>query len=129
MYVCMYFIKTNLFKLVIKKLGSIFINRNIDAHDDTIIMFLLSRNASSLKHLKDIFYIIFIWPEEYSASLNFQKIVKYREKIRKNCFSYLTFAEVLLMFSQNNEEDKLLQNIIFLNTLSEKKNVKIKNIS
>ena len=111
---CMYFIKTNLFKLVIKKLGDIFINRNIDAHDDTIIMFLLSRNASSLKHLKDIFYIIFIWPEEYSASLNFQKIVKYRERTRKNCFSYLTFAEVLLMFSQNNEEDKFVAEYYFL---------------
>ena len=86
-------------------LGNIFINRNIDSYDDTIIMFLLSINTSSLKHLKDIFYKIFIWPEEYSASLNFQRIVKYREQIKKNSFSYLTFAEVLLMLVRMNKKD------------------------
>ena len=69
----MYFIKKSLFFQVINQLGEDFINRNIDDHDDTILMFLLSRNAASLKHLKNIFDVLLIWPKEYSASLAFQK--------------------------------------------------------
>ena len=58
-YLFLYFIKTKLFLNIIKQLGSEFINRNIDAHDDTILMFLLSRNALSLKHLKKYFILFY----------------------------------------------------------------------
>ena len=61
-YLCLYFIKKKLFLKIIKQLGDEFINRNIDAHDDTILMFLLSRSALSLRHLKKIFYILLEWP-------------------------------------------------------------------
>ena len=53
---CLYFIKTKLFLFTIKQLGEEFIKRNIDAHDDTILMFMLSRNALTLKHLTEILY-------------------------------------------------------------------------
>ena len=55
-YLCLFFIKTSLFKNVIKLLGNEFIKRNIDSGDDTILIFVLSRNALSLKHLKGIYY-------------------------------------------------------------------------
>ena len=70
-FLFLYFIRTELFLYTIKQLGDEFINRNIDAHDDTILMFILSRNATTLKHLKEIFYILFIWPEQYKESLYF----------------------------------------------------------
>ena len=53
----LFYQKTAILK-VINLLGDEFINRNIDSHDDTILMFLISRNALSFKHLKEIFYII-----------------------------------------------------------------------
>ena len=56
--VCLYFIKTKPFLNVIKNIGDEIINRNIDAHDDTILTFVLSRTVKSLKHRKDIYYII-----------------------------------------------------------------------
>ena len=98
-YLCLYFIKTNLFKNVIYLIGNNFLNRNIDDGDDTILMFILSRNAINLKHLKEIFYIILVWPKEFSDDLKIQQSVKYRERERKRCYSYLTFIEILIVFT------------------------------
>ena len=68
-------------------------------------MFLLPRNAASLKDLKNIFHIRLILPKEYSASLFFQKNkMKERKKIRGN--SYLIFVETFLSHTENTEKDK-----------------------
>jgi glycosyltransferase involved in cell wall biosynthesis len=103
-FLCLYYIKTELLIKTIKQLGNEFINRNIDAHDDTILMFILSRNVQTLKHLKEIFLILLKWPEKYSESLKFQRSVKKKERERKNCYSFLTFSEILLKFTENNEK-------------------------
>ena len=103
-YLCLYFIKTNLFVKAIKQLGDEFTNRNIDAHDDTILMFILSRIAVSLKHLKEIYYILLQWPEKYFESLKFQRAIKLRERERKNCYSYLTLIEIVNKFTEENEK-------------------------
>lgn len=103
-FLCLFFIKTELFLKIINKLGDEFINRNIDAGDDTLLMFILSRKALTLKHLKEIFYVILTWPEEYSKSLKFQRTYKYKERERKNCYSFLTFTEILLKFAENFEK-------------------------
>lgn len=103
-FLCLYFIKTNLYINAIKQLGKEFINRNIDAHDDTILMFIMSRNALLLKHLKEIYYIIFDWNKEYFESVKFQRTIKYKEREKKNCYSFLTFIEVVMKFTENNEK-------------------------
>ena len=108
-YLCLYFIKAKLFLNIIRKLGDEFINRNIDAHDDTILMFLLSRNALSLKHLKKIFYICLEWPEKYTEALKFQRNIKKRERERKNCYSYLTFIEIMFLFTENNYDKSIAE--------------------
>ena len=123
-YLCLYFIKIELFIKVIKQLGDKFIKRNIDAGDDTILMFLLSRKAMTLKHLKEIFYILLIWPKEFSESLKFQRKIKYEERERKNCYSYLTFIEILFIFTENSDKliaDKFFS-IFFLNNAKCKNN-------
>ena len=104
MYLCLYFIKKKLFIYTIKQLGDEYINRNIDAHDDSILVFILSRNAKALKHLKKLFYIVLKWPEKYSESLKFQRGIKNRERERKKCYSYLTYAEILFKFTENAEK-------------------------
>ena len=103
-YLYLYFIKTRLFIDSIKKLGDKFIQRNIDAHDDTILMFIISRNALRLKHLKEIYYILLIWPKDYDQSLKIQREIKQRERSIKNCYSYLTFIEVLILFAENDDK-------------------------
>ena len=52
-----------------------------------MLMFILSRNAQTFKHLKEIFYIILLWPEKYSESLKFKRTTKKRRE-RKNCYFY-----------------------------------------
>ena len=101
-YLFLYLIKLKLFLDIINQLGEEFIMRNIDAHDDTILMFLLSRKALRLKHLKAIFYIVLEWPEKYKEALKFQKNIKKIERQRKNCYSYLTFIEIMFLFTENN---------------------------
>ena len=103
-FLCLYFIKTKLFIDSIKKLGDKFIQRNIDAHDDTILMFIISRNALRLKHLKEIYYIYFVWPKKYDKSLKIQREIKQIERSMKNCYSYLTFIEVLILFAENDDK-------------------------
>ena len=85
-FLCLYLIKKQLFLEAIMQLGDKFIKRNIDEHDDSILMFLLSRKASSLKHLKKIFYIYLEWPNEYKKALKFQRNMKYRERKKKKCY-------------------------------------------
>ena len=128
---CLYFIKTEIFLKTINQLGDEFINRNIDAHDDSILMFILSRNAQALKHLKEIFYIILIWPEKYSESLAFQRSTKKRERERKNCYSYLTFSEILLKFTERSDKFIAEKNFLywFIREKKCKNNTEIKNDS
>jgi len=103
-YLCLYFIKTELFLNSIKILGNEFISRNIDIGDDTILTFIFSRNAKTLKHIKEICYIILKWPEKYSESLKFQRNIKQSEREKKSCYSYITFTEVLLKFTENSDK-------------------------
>ena len=111
---CLYFIKAKPLLNVIDKLGIEIINRNIDAHDDTILTFVLSRTVESLKHRKDIFYIVLQWPEEYINKLRYQIIVKNEQRKKRNCFSYITYTEVLFEFTDNNKEDKIFAEKNFL---------------
>ena len=106
-FLFLYFIKTKLFMNVIKQLGDNIINKDIEAHYDTILVFALSRSAVRLKHLKDIIHLKLKWPSEYTKAQKFQdESKKLREK--KNCISYVTFAEVVFMLTENEKGDKNL---------------------
>ena len=102
---CLYLIKTELFIKIINILGKNLLNRNIDSGDDTILVFLLSRYASNLKHIKRILHLILKWPNK-SPQIIFQKKIKKKYRKRKKCYSYLTVIEVLLLCTENNFEDK-----------------------
>ena len=103
---CLFFIKSELLKKVIKILGNEFLCRNIDTGDDSIIVFLLSRYAFSYKHMKRIFYIVLLWPKKNNPKIIFQQQIKTKERERKRCYSYLTFIYALYYFSENDELDK-----------------------
>ena len=94
-------------------------------------MFILSRNALRLKHLKEIYYILLLWPEEYNDSLKLQREVKYRERERKNCYSYLTFSEILLKFTERSDKFIAEKNFLywFIREKKCKNNTEIKNDS
>lgn len=101
-----YFIRNKLFKTIINLLGYRILNRNIDIHDDTILTFLLSRKANNLKHTKKIIYIVLSWPNSKSPQISFQEKIKTKNREIKKCLAYLTLIEVLLLFTEDNIEDK-----------------------
>ena len=43
-----------------------------------------------------------------------QRNVKKREREKKNCYSYLTFAEVLILYTENDKRDKKIAEFNFL---------------
>ena len=103
---CLYFTKTELYRKVLNKIGKEILNRNIDSHDDTIVIFLLTKYAKSLKHIKRILHLILAWPNIDSPVLAFQRNNKIKFREMKQCFSTLTFNEVLYLFTENNKEEK-----------------------
>ena len=131
-FICLYFIKTELFIKIIKKLGNNLLNRNIDYHDDTIMIFLLSRYANNLKHIKKILHLILAWPSYNNSKIIFQNKIKYKYREQKKCISFLTFIEVLFLFTENNIEDKEIAStylrVSFLNNEC-RKNKNIINVS
>ena len=114
---CLYLIKRELFLEVINLLGDEFFNRNIDQHEDSIFIYLLSRNARNLKHIKRIFHTVFAWPE--SPNLKLHDVLKRKKREDSKCYSFLTYIRALLLFTENNDEDKEIASInlfhLFLN--------------
>ena len=127
-----YFVRTSLYLDVLKDLGDDIINRNIDLFDDVIIVLLLARKASKLKHIKKIFYIALAWPEQNKVT-QFHDKIKTESRERRHCLSYITFSEVLLLFTGNNISDKnraegWFKNLIINNDKCNKKKDLIKRI-
>ena len=67
-------------------------------------MFIISRNVLRLKHLKEVYYIYLVWPKEYDQSLKIQREIRQGERTINNCYSYLTFIEVLILFAENDDK-------------------------
>ena len=128
---CLYLIKREVFIKVINLLGDEFFNRNIDQHEDTIFIYLLSRNARNLKHIKRIFHIVFAWPE--TPNLKFHEVMKRKKREDSKCYSFLTYIRALLLFSENNNEDKEMASInlfhLFLNNKKCRNNARLNIIN
>ena len=56
---CNNFIRTDLFKKVIKQIDEKNFNIRMNFHDDFILFFLLTRSAKSIKYIDRSFYIIY----------------------------------------------------------------------
>ena len=113
-FLCCYFVRTSLYLDILKDLGDDIINRNIDQFDDVIIVLLLAKKASKLKHIKKIFYIVLGWPEQNKVT-QFHDKIKAESRERKYCFSYINFLEVLLLFTGNDSYDKNRAEVWFKN--------------
>ena len=66
----------------------------------------MTKYAKSLKHIKRILHLILAWPNIDSPVLAFQRNNKIKFREMKQCFSTLTFNEVLYLFTENNKEEK-----------------------
>lgn len=101
-----FFFKTQLFITIIKSIQSYFLNKVINFHDDMILFFLLTRRAKKLKQIKRIFYFVLLRPNPLESSIVYRLKEKSEGIKRNSCFSYLYYAEFLLLYTKNTYDDK-----------------------
>ena len=105
-YIWNFIFKNDLFKRTINQIDDKIINTKMNRHEDTILFFLLTRNANNLKQIKRIFY-----------SQNHFKIIeknkaneKYLNERRNNkdieCLSSINLIEFLLKYTKDEIDDK-----------------------
>ena len=109
-----YFVKSELYKKIIKKIDEKYLMRKMDYHEDFLLFFLLTRNAKNLKHIKKIFY--------FSTKKNITNI---NNNLSKNntknnienskCLDSLYYAQFLLDQTNNNTYDKNISIFEFKN--------------
>ena len=108
---CNNFIRTDLFKKVIKQIDEKNFNIRMNFHDDFILFFLLTRSAKSIKYIDRSFYIIYPgWKND--NKVQFRMGIKMQNRKNEKCFSYLNFLEILFKNTKNTFEDKKLAFIL-----------------
>ena len=78
----------------------------MNAHEDFLLFFLLTRKAHSLRQIKRVFYIIIRWPKESNSKIQFR--IKEKQKNRENmqCLAYINYIKFILIKTNNEINDK-----------------------
>ena len=95
-----YFIKTEFIKKnIIKEIGEKYLNEtNINYNSDLFLLFLISRNATTFKRIKNILY--------YSSDNLFKKLEEENNLLNTRCSNYLYYLYFLYNKTNDNKEDK-----------------------
>ena len=95
-----YFIKTEFIKKnIIKEIGEKYLNEtNINYNSDLFLLFLISRNATNFKRIKNILY--------YSSENLFKKWEEENNLLNARCSNYLYYLDFLYNKTNDNKEDK-----------------------
>ena len=75
-------------------------------HEDTLIYFLLTRNAYNFKLINRIFYIVVKGWNKTNKKVKFRLIEKFSNRIYNKCNSNLNFIEFVLNKTKDNFSDK-----------------------
>ena len=101
-----HFIKTDVFKRVIKLVDDKNMNIRMNYHDDFILFFLLTRNASSAKYIDRLFYVWLHTWNQNDTKVKFRTQIKEENMNNNKCFAYLNFLEILFKNTKNTVDDK-----------------------
>ena len=101
-----YLIKTEIGIRSINQIENKYMNSVISFHDDLFLFFVITRNANTLKRIKNIFYFIL----KENENQNKLKLFRLKEK-RKNgfnmiCYAFISYIEFLLIHTSNSFLDK-----------------------
>ena len=105
-YMSDHFIKRNILIKVIKEIDEKYLNAKINFHDDSLIYFLLTRNAYNFKKINKIFYLIVKGWNMNDKNVQFRFQDKLDNRNYSRCNSYLNFIEFLLEKTKDNFYDK-----------------------
>ena len=101
-----YIIKNELFKKIISQIDDKFMSTKMVRHEDYLYLFLLTRNAISLKQIKKIFYVQIIFKNSTNSKINFSLSEKQKNKENLHCMSFINYIEFLLMKTNDTIRDK-----------------------
>ena len=101
-----YIYNNHLIKKVIKRIDYKIMNTRMNRHEDLLIFFLLTRNAHTLKYMKNICYDYIIWNAKNKSLIKFSIDEKYKDFENHSCLSFLNYIEFLLINTENNIHDK-----------------------
>ena len=103
-----YFFRTELFVNCIKQIDNKYMNVKMIVHDDFLILFLLTRNAHNLKHIKRIFYAIIRGQNKDDIKIKFRLQEKLKNRENLKCLSYINYIEFILIKTKKDIIDKKL---------------------
>ena len=116
-----YFFKTELYIKTIKEIDDKILNRIINNCDDIIVFFLLVRRATSLKHIKNIFYVTIHKNSIQNPLIRFSNEEKQKKRKKYDCLGYLSYVEFVFQKTKNNFEEKKFASFEMNNYLLKKK--------
>ena len=104
--ICCYLIKRNLFVKAINDIGKEYLDKKIIRHDDFFCFFMLTRNAKSLKHIRNPLYMVLRRELNNNYLIKFHKSEKHILHKENRCSSFLYYIEFLLKKTKNSYLDK-----------------------
>jgi len=100
------FIKRNILFKIIKDIDEKYLNDKMNFHDDTLIYFLLTRNAYNFKIINNIFYLVVKGWNKANKKVKFRLKEKFSNRNYIKCNSNLNFIEFILNKTKDNFSDK-----------------------
>ena len=100
------FIKKNILLKIIKDIDEKYLNDKMNFHDDTLIYFLLTRNAYNFKIINRIFYLVVKGWNNANKKVKFRLKEKFSNRNYIKCNSNLNFIEFVLNKTKDNFYDK-----------------------
>ena len=106
-----YIIRNELFKKIIGQIDDKFMNTKMVRHEDYLLLFLLTRNAVSLKQIKKILYVQIVFKKSSNAEINFSINEKQKNKENLDCMSFINYIEFLLIKTNDTFHDKKIASL------------------
>ena len=115
------FIKKEVYQNTVKKIGEKYYGKYIFTHEDSILVFMMYREAKRVREFRRFGHLKFLHDESISSE---KTLKKHREQY---CYEFLTYFDAIFELSENNTFDKSYAAIDFIRRYKEMKDMISKN--
>ena len=111
------FVKTEIFQNSVRKIGEKYYGKYIFTHEDSILVFMMYREAKRVKEYRKFGHLKFLHDESISSAKTLKK------NKDQYCYEYLTYFDFILEFSKNDKNDKYYAAKDFVTRYQEMKSI------
>ena len=115
------FVKKEVYQNSVRKIGEKYYNKYIFTHEDSILVFMMYREAKRVKEYRRYGHLKFLHDESISS----EKTLKINKE--QYCNEYLTYFDAIIELSENDKIDKYYAAMDFVNRYYEMKDMICKN--